>query len=66
MYDNCRIVLKIPINTFCGQDKLHKLMSVDYYKNWSYQLFNVSAYIIIILKFAYIKYCHVLTCTDMY
>ena len=27
MYDNCRAVLEVLINTFCGQDKLHKLMS---------------------------------------
>ena len=33
MYDNCRTVLEIPINTFCEQDKLHKLMSVKNYKN---------------------------------
>ena len=25
MYDNCRTVLKILINPFCIQDKLHKL-----------------------------------------
>ena len=50
MYNNYKTVLGILMNAFCGQDKLHKLMSVENDKYWIYQRFSVSVHIIMILK----------------
>ena len=48
VYDNCRTVLEIIINTFCGQDKLQELVSVENKKS---DVINVSRYLYTSLSF---------------